>query len=220
MKAIFLVTVSGLRRTPEKTRTFLNEAGQVLQIRYVGVDLRKIARKTLFNSYDLSLAELVCGGYLSPGEIGCLLSHQKIYTIIANENIDWALVVEDDAEILVNSQTLLSISQDWFDSGYELVHLAPYAGGVVLNERKDKSGLALVPPLTTYAYWISNNGARKLQTKDSIIGGLADWPIQVANLRMRAVFTPLAFSGVENSTIEILQDFSARNRISLSYLPS
>ena len=87
------------------------------------------------------------------------------------------------------------------------------------NEQKDKSGKALVPPLTTCAYWISTKGARKLQTKKSIIGGLADWPIQVANLQMRSVFTPIACSGPGNSTIETVYNHSARTRESLSYRP-
>jgi GR25 family glycosyltransferase involved in LPS biosynthesis len=219
MSTIFFITVSGLRRTPKKTCDFLNNAERLMQIKNIGIDLRNIERDTLVKSYDLSLAEFISGGELSPGEIGCLLSHQKVYKVISSENIDWALVIEDDAEMLVDAKVLICMSQKWFNSGYELVHLSPFLGGVVLNEQKDKSGKALVPPLTTCAYWISTKGARKLQTKKSIIGGLADWPIQVANLQMRSVFTPIACSGPGNSTIETVYNHSARTRESLSYRP-
>ncbi len=219
LSAVFFITVSGLIRTPKKTCDFLNNAERVMQIKHIGIDLRNIDRKVLLKNYDLSLAEFVSGGEISPGEIGCLLSHQDVYKVISSENIDWALVIEDDAEILVEAQVLISMSQDWFNSGYEFVHLSPFLGGVVFNEQKDKSGNALVPPLSAYAYWISVEGARKLQTKKSVIGGLADWPIQVANLRMRSVFTPIAYSGPGNSTIENVHNDSARTRASLSYRP-
>ena len=219
LSTIFFITVSGLTRTPKKTCDFLKNAERVMQVKHVGIDLRNKERKTILKNYDLSVAEFISGGEISLGEIGCLLSHQNVYKVISSENIDWALVIEDDAEILVDAQVLISMSQDWFNSGYEFVHLSPFLGGVVCNEQKDKSGVALVPPLSAYAYWISSEGARKLQTKNSVIGGLADWPIQVANLRMRSVFMPIAYSGQGNSTIETVFNDSARTRASLSYRP-
>ncbi|EPP1355413.1 glycosyltransferase family 25 protein, partial [Enterobacter hormaechei] len=47
-----------------------------------------------------------------PGEVGCALSHQKIYKRIIDENIDAALILEDDVVLnsdlreILNSVTL------------------------------------------------------------------------------------------------------------------
>ena len=219
MNSIFIITISGLERVPVATQTFLEEAEKVTQIRYVGINLWNKEKNFLEKKYDLSLAEFITGGEISAGEIGCLLSHQEAYGIICRENMGWALIFEDDAEIRINTQELISMSENWFDSGYEYVHLSPYLGGVVINQRADKTGKALVPPLSAYAYWISGEGARKLKTRNSTIGGLADWPIQVANLRIRSVFEPIAYSGLENSIIGSTQSEFAPLRISLSYRP-
>jgi hypothetical protein len=219
MNCIFIITISGLERVPRVTQTFLDEAEKVTQIRHVGINLWNKGKEFLEKKYDLSLAEFITGGEISSGEIGCLLSHQEAYGIICKENIDWALIFEDDAEILINTHELISMSENWFNSGYEYVHLSPYLGGVVINQRADKTGKALVPPLSAYAYWISGEGARKLRTRNSTIGGLADWPIQVANLQIRSLFEPIAYSGLENSIIGSTQTKFAQLRISLSYRP-
>ncbi|WP_370556836.1 glycosyltransferase family 25 protein [Edwardsiella tarda] len=36
---------------------------------------------------------------ISAGEIGCALSHQKIYQLICDNNINYALILEDDVSI-------------------------------------------------------------------------------------------------------------------------
>jgi GR25 family glycosyltransferase involved in LPS biosynthesis len=219
MSHIFLITISGLVRTPQKTKIFLYEANSILTIRSVGTDLRNTNVHAVRDLYDFSIAEFVVGGKLSAGEVGCLISHQNVYDVICNEKIEWALVFEDDAEILIDAKNLVKMSQNWFESGYELVHLSPHLGGVVMNQNEFNCGRVFVPPLSAYAYWISLKGARKLRTKKNIIGGLADWPVQVAKLRIKSVYPPFAISGANNSLIEQFQDVNAPQRISLAYRP-
>jgi len=49
------------------------------------------------NAYAGRRRRLLFGRDLTPGEIGCLLSHRGVYLRIAEENIPAALVLEDDA---------------------------------------------------------------------------------------------------------------------------
>ncbi len=51
------------------------------------------------DEYDEAKAVIKNGKSLSLGELGCALSHRQIYEKIINENIDYALVFEDDIEI-------------------------------------------------------------------------------------------------------------------------
>ena len=219
MNSIFLITVTGQQRVKENTRNFLFEAEKLMNIRQIGVDLRHLQGTSLETFYNLSVAIFVAGGNLSAGEVGCLLSHQEIYETIVRENIEWALVIEDDADLLIDSDLLMRLSKEWFHRGYEFVHLGPNLGGVLVGERQDKTGRALVPPLGAYAYWISLKGAFKLRTRRGAIGGLADWPIQMSKVKTRAVFNPLFYSGLENSVIENFQSEGAASRVSLAYRP-
>ncbi len=47
------------------------------------------------------------GRDLKPGELGCFLSHRGIYEEILRQNLDYALVVEDDARFDENTKTAL-----------------------------------------------------------------------------------------------------------------
>lgn len=45
---------------------------------------------------------------LSPGELGCALSHRKIYKKIIDEKIQWAIILEDDIKSKINFQKTIN----------------------------------------------------------------------------------------------------------------
>lgn len=49
--------------------------------------------------YDHERALLYYGSRMSDAEIGCFISHYRIFEQIVREGLDWALVLEDDVEI-------------------------------------------------------------------------------------------------------------------------
>jgi len=53
-------------------------------------------------AYDKIRRRLFYGRDLSKGEIGCLLSHRAVYQYMLDNNIDRAIVLEDDVEIEPN----------------------------------------------------------------------------------------------------------------------
>lgn len=64
---------------------------------------------------------------LKNGEIGCLLSHKKIYEKIILENLPYALILEDDIKIESELNHFIA-SLNLLPSDWELVLLGHYAG--------------------------------------------------------------------------------------------
>lgn len=66
-------------------------------------------------SYDRKKAVRLFNREMSKGEIGCALSHVAVYRKMVTENIPYALVMEDDANILDNnlSTTLSKLAQTY-----------------------------------------------------------------------------------------------------------
>ena len=101
--------------------------------------------------------------YLTKGAIGCALSHRKAYEKIINDNIDAALILEDDITIdsLFNKklQTLRENIPEDYDIlfiGYHntsLKHFNPQINEYYLKPKK-LYGL--------FGYIVTNEGARKL----------------------------------------------------------
>ncbi len=103
---------------------------------------------------------------MKAGEIGCYASHLGVYREIVANNLDMALVLEDDA---VLSKDIVPLIED------VLAHAPPAWDMILLCGRKDravrplaemKCGQTLVRysrvPPTTAGYLISGSGARKM----------------------------------------------------------
>jgi glycosyl transferase family 25 len=120
------------------------------------------------------------GRELSRSEIGCALSHKKIYIKMIDENIEQALILEDDVEFdnsLRNVLTKASIIAKKWDvillghhtgESRQIDTRASYWGKI-----KIASNLELARPCEraygTYGYLISLTGAKKISNKlDSI----------------------------------------------------
>lgn len=66
---------------------------------YQGVDGRALTPADLATSYDAKWARRHIGKSMSPGEIGCALSHIGVYQEIVRRQLPYALVLEDDATL-------------------------------------------------------------------------------------------------------------------------
>ena len=118
--------------------------------------------------YDREKRRRYFGKDLKAGEIGCLLSHRKIYEKMVAENIATAIVLEDDVYLADDFRTVLEDIQqtrlDWdlirfvghgkvFDNGFRL--LARLGHGYSITR---------VPtsPSGAYAYLLTLRAAKKL----------------------------------------------------------
>jgi len=106
---------------------------------------------------------------LMPGEIGCYASHLLAYERILEQELDWALVLEDDVHLSKDlvctvRQTVSRLPADW-----DIVRLSSDPCRSVLSLAKLQSGRHLVRysklPKQAGAQIVSASGARKLLTQ-------------------------------------------------------
>jgi glycosyl transferase family 25 len=105
---------------------------------------------------------------LTPGEVGCYASHLKAFEMIAERNLDYALVLEDDA---LPPRDLRRIAKDVMSQlpkDWDVVHLCGTPRRAVRPLAELERGRALVRysrvPSGAFGYLISAAGARKLLT--------------------------------------------------------
>lgn len=112
-----------------------------------------IINKNFFTPYDKSTLKL--------GEVGCSLSHLKIWKKIVNENLDKAIILEDDIQNICDFNILNNIKSD-----YDLLYLIRKKVNNCDEKIIEKlSNLDIVEP--SFSYWTSGyvltfDGAKKL----------------------------------------------------------
>lgn len=104
---------------------------------------------------------------LSPGELGCYLSHRGIWQLMVEQNIELAIVLEDDIE--VDPRLPQAIAQIATLHGWDHIKLSDdrNAAGFQSKQLDDEFSLVnfkQVPNCTT-GYAISLSGARKLLSR-------------------------------------------------------
>jgi glycosyl transferase, family 25 len=132
--------------------------------------LNKDAIKKIYSNKK-SIAEI--GRKLSLSEIGCALSHKKVYGKIIDENIEAALILEDDIEFNNDLIKLMNLRND-FPIKWELILFGHHTGNSreidtearIWGRRHLIMDYKLVRPCEigygTYGYLISKTGAKKL----------------------------------------------------------
>lgn len=81
------------------------------------VDGRTLSEQELHQHYDANANQSAYHKPLNPGEIGCYLSHRKAWQYIIDQQLPWALVLEDDFDVCGDlgliPQWVSSMPQDW-----------------------------------------------------------------------------------------------------------
>jgi glycosyl transferase, family 25 len=131
-----------------------------------GVNGRSLDEAAVRRLYGAERAECEGGRQLSRGEVGCALSHLKVYQTMLDEALDLVLVLEDDAALSENfAEELAQVCTaiDWNDN--ELVLLSHIHKYTDWGARRIGPCLRLVRPVTAYngnGYLITRQGAKKL----------------------------------------------------------
>ncbi len=111
--------VINLKRSPERRRyitAHLHELGLPFEL-IEAVDGWSLTPQQLAAAYSAERAITYMRRELAPGEVGCSLSHLKLYRRMVDENIDEALILEDDVIIhpdffeIIKRKTLFP--EDW-----------------------------------------------------------------------------------------------------------
>ena len=119
------------------------------------------------NGKDLSDAELkeIVYDYpncmLTKGEIGCALSHLSIYKKMVNENIEQALVLEDDAVLTHNIEDIISTIQKIDKLTKPNVYLLSYVDSYIKNKKLDDNIFKVYQAILAHAYIINKKAAKR-----------------------------------------------------------
>lgn len=131
-----------------------------------GVNGRGLGPEELDRLYSADLALSEGGRPLSPGEIGCALSHLKIYQAMLEKGIELALVCEDDATLdtrFAEQLAAVCAAVDWQKTDLLLLsHIEKYTDW---GARPIAQGLRLIKPVLAYngnGYLLTRRGAEKL----------------------------------------------------------
>ena len=102
---------------------------------------------------------------LTPGEIGCFLSHRKCWQKLVDSGEDWALILEDDC-IFHSSAARYLGSTEWIPEGCQLIHFyytnkaKVYTDKLINLPDKNRLFRAKVSlPVGAYAYCMSREAA-------------------------------------------------------------
>lgn len=102
---------------------------------------------------------------LKPGEVGCYASHLVAMQRIVARNLDYALILEDDAVLPDDFGAILSDVLKTVPAGWDIVHLCRDPSRAVKPVAGLKAGSTLVRysriPETTTGYLVSLSGAKK-----------------------------------------------------------
>lgn len=106
------------------------------------------------------------------GEIGCFLSHVRLWEMVVAEAQDWAFVCEDDIHFASNAAEFLR-SSDWLPADADLVKAETVFQRVLMDKRPATSafGHGLFRLCSahggTAGYFVSRRGAQKLLDQTS-----------------------------------------------------
>lgn len=104
--------------------------------------------------------------FLTPGEIGCALSHIQIYKMMVEEEIPYALVLEDDVTLPDDFADFLQAIKPSIEKPYAKIITLAEANKISLLRRffryKDFGEYTAVTAFCTYAYLVNIAAARNL----------------------------------------------------------
>ena len=113
--ATYLINLDGSTERLAAATAQLQQYGIAFE-RITAVDGRKIPPEQLQNSYQQGKAITYMGRDLSPGEIGCYLSHIKAVRAFVASTADVGVVLEDDFCLQINYMPALQTAVEWLQS--------------------------------------------------------------------------------------------------------
>ena len=160
--------VVNLARSPERRAyitAHLRERGLPFEI-VPAVDGQTLTERELAGVYSPDRAIATIGRELTPGEIGCALSHLQLYRRMVRENIDIALILEDDALLHPGLSSVLA-RREALPADWELLLLFHHSGQLSWWHRQTladgyRIGRFAKAAFGAVGYLIRQSAARKL----------------------------------------------------------
>jgi hypothetical protein len=120
----------------------------------------------------------------SIGEVGCALAHRVAMNTFLNSNHKFAIILEDDAEVIAEFD--FDILSDLLDSDRPIIVALGWIPGIAVSKNpqifcNEELVELITPPTCTFAYAINRSGAKSMIGSNTKIIDLADWPIYMLN---------------------------------------
>lgn len=123
---VFVITIE---RNANR-RELLESNLRGLEFSYVdGVDGSRVPESELGAEYDDDRAQVAYGRSLSPGQIGCALSHRKAYRAMLEEQYDRVLILEDDASFPPESADVVGPALTQLPADWDLLYFYAQRSG-------------------------------------------------------------------------------------------
>lgn len=135
---------------------------------FEGVDGFNLNQEELLRVCNQKWANRHIGRLLLPGEIGCALSHLGVYRRIVDQKLPFALVLEDDAQLLPAVVPVLKVFEQRMSSNTGSLYLL--SGGAELEETtlmltgEYIMARVISAAYLAHAYVVSLEGAKRLLT--------------------------------------------------------
>ena len=164
-----------LNRRPERNKNVTEQVSKI-NLQYIterveavdgsAIDITKIPSDiiSIEGKVNAMNDDLKAGLPLTRGAIGCALSHKKVYEKIINDNLQSALIIEDDITFDDNFMDKLKIISYNTPKEYDIIYLGYSDGSIqhigpnVTNDTFIKSDKIY----GTFGYIVTKEGAKKL----------------------------------------------------------
>lgn len=195
--------------------------------RVAGIDGKQLTEAELYKHYDAQHNTKNYFKTLNPGEIGCYLSHRKVWQKMIDDNIDFALILEDDAlcdkRLPTAIQRLAPSHQEW-----DVIKLfSKRKQAFFVPSTSLVEGVELAPafkvPITTMGQLVSLQGAKKLLSGSDRFGRPVDVDMQwwwESRLKVLSVYPSLVRNNGQTSEINAMgqrhkQKYSKLHKLAL-----
>ncbi|QBF83154.1 glycosyltransferase family 25 protein [Shewanella maritima] len=166
----FKVFVINLASSAERLKHITEQLGkfQVPFERIDAVDGRKLSDEEIEKYSPQSLVQQHYFRPLNKGEVGCSLSHQKAWQKILDDDLDFAIILEDDIYLKDNFKSIVELMAELPTMDWDYIKLFPFKKGGESNVRDsiEYKGHRFVSyhkyPISAVGQIISRRGAQAL----------------------------------------------------------
>ena len=196
------IYVINLDSSPKRFETIHAQTKKMgLEIKRIsGINGNELTDAEIKENYSETLNNKRFRRKLTRGEIGCHLSHRKIWKKLVDENIDIAIILEDDALLMPYfPEVIKQISK--LKGTEDLIKLLetnePFHRKKALSDGFFLVNFKRIPNCVT-AYGLTFNGAKKLLTRKHFYRNV-DWDIQFCHEINLSVLGIIPYSVISNS---------------------
>lgn len=153
--------------------------------KFYGLDARNLSVEELRKYYSPEKTAILLRRQISPGEIGCAISHNLIYQNMIKTSIDYALILEDDAMPIDMDELICTMVEFQTTNKFIQIPSVVQLGNKIFSNKNSKDRIlpTKFPSYGTYAYMLNLPAARELYNPTERVFSTADWPLNAMNVK-------------------------------------